>query len=192
MCGGIQWSSLGVGNSAVVGYNSRGNYFSNHPFSGFSQISDALSCTFSSRRRQRRQSNRLLAYNNLIFLSTNSTLNSRMRMCSFLKKLDIGVLNSSHQTPMGLANLLLHCPPTIRQAERDCARFIRLNNRPDDARHNNYCFVSADLNSHRIANLGEITLTQMCCYNRQGYVCNNSPSLAYSPQGIITMLCTCA
>ena len=43
-CGEIQWSGLGF-ETAIVGYNSKANYFGNHPANGFEDIGQIVSCT---------------------------------------------------------------------------------------------------------------------------------------------------
>jgi hypothetical protein len=55
-CGGIEWSGRGSG-TAIVGYNSRADYFSNHPANGFSDIGRIVSCTrqIIPERRKKRQ-----------------------------------------------------------------------------------------------------------------------------------------
>ena len=56
-CGEIEWSGQGF-ETAIVGYNSNGDYFINHPTNGFSDIGEIISCTIhtlSEGRRKKRQ-----------------------------------------------------------------------------------------------------------------------------------------
>ena len=56
-CGEIEWSGQGF-ETAIVGYNSNGDYFVNHPANGFSDIGDIISCTIHTLpggRRKKRQ-----------------------------------------------------------------------------------------------------------------------------------------
>ena len=57
-CGEIQWSGQGS-ETAIVGYNSGGNFFNNHPANGLPDIGQIISCTRymipNIRRRRKRQ-----------------------------------------------------------------------------------------------------------------------------------------
>ena len=56
-CGEIQWSGQGS-ETAIVGYNSNGDYFNNHPANGFPDIGRIISCTryiIPNRRRMKRE-----------------------------------------------------------------------------------------------------------------------------------------
>ena len=56
-CGEIEWSGQGS-ETAIVGYNSNGDYFANHPANGFPDIGRIISCTrymIPNRGRRKRQ-----------------------------------------------------------------------------------------------------------------------------------------
>ena len=53
-CGAIQWSGQGF-ETAIAGYNSFRNYFSNHPANGFADIGRIISCTRQVAANQNRR-----------------------------------------------------------------------------------------------------------------------------------------
>ena len=155
MCGEVQWSSLGRNRAAVVGLNSAGNFFYNHPLAGFSGIGDAVSCTFNIGKRRKRQNN--MPNNVVINLPTDRNLATMFRQCSIAVNRDKLAYLGTPDTPQTLADMLEPCPCTAQQAVTDNARF-----RPFTQPGN--CYVSARPIDVLLPTIGLITLTQMCCY----------------------------
>lgn len=158
-CGGIQWSALGRNRAAVVGYNSEGNFFSNHPLSGLSGVGDAVSCTFNIGRRRKRQDNENDMTNNMAMpIPADDTIRRLVQQCLMFEARDkLSYLGTTH-TPQTLADLLDPCPCSLQQVVEDRARYRRLE---DDDRN---CYVSSHPIDFLLPTLGLIKLTQMCCY----------------------------
>lgn len=154
MCGEVQWSSLGRGRAAVVGYNSEGNYFNNHPFSGLSAIGDAVSCTFDIGKRRKRETDGTSLTNDV---DNDPGVTGAVEDC--LGAVGLDELLSNMQDPMVLADMLPSCPCERDQIIRDYARFRKLDG-PGN------CYVSST--PTRIMGIRLTTasnsLTQMCCY----------------------------
>ncbi len=79
MCGEMQWSSLGRNKAAVVGYNSEGNFFQNHPASGYDIVADIISCGIKQENRRKRQAP--IMTNIPMNLPTDPVLRERARKC---------------------------------------------------------------------------------------------------------------
>lgn len=143
----------------MVGYNSEGNFFSNHPLSGLSGVGDAVSCTFNIGRRRKRQDNEDNMTNNMAMpIPADDTIQRLVRQCLTFEGLDkLSYLGTTH-TPQTLADLLDPCPCSLQQVVEDRARYIRLE---DDIRN---CYVSSHPTDFLLPILGPIKLTQMCCY----------------------------
>ena len=142
----------------MVGYNSEGEYFQNHPLSGFSGIGDAVSCTFDIGRRRKREAGR----EDVMCLPVDEDLAGKVRECDRVagnRMLDFLTV----YTPESLAGLLDPCPCSLDQAMRDRARFV-----PIDEPEN--CYISAiPLQEPRtLFARGPVTITQMCCYDVDG------------------------
>lgn len=156
MCGDVQWSSLGRNRAAVVGFNSEGYFFENHPLSGFSGVGDAVSCTFSIGKRRKRQNGDMP--NNLpMILPAEDEVMAAVEECLAAEARDEFALFGFAGTPQTLADMLDPCPCSVQQAIADHARFRQL----DDPSN---CYVSSTPVNVMLLVLGQITLTQMCCY----------------------------
>ena len=158
-CGEIQWSALGRNRAAVVGYNARGDYYSNHPSSGFSAIGNSVSCTFQLGRRQARQAPPP-SMNLMMDLGTSNSVVEQRGECLNAINTDIAFLTGN--TPQDLINMLDldTCPCNLRQVRNDFGRFIL---QPGDF-PSSVCYVSATSISVPLL-LDRISLTQQCCYN---------------------------
>lgn len=155
MCGEVQWSSLGRNKPAVVGYNSEGNFFENHPLSGLTGVGNAVSCIFDIGRRRKRQNDQP---NNMpMVLPADRLVQGVVKQCMEAAATDEFAYYSSGKTPETLANELDPCPCTLQQAFEDHARFIRINE-PDN------CYISSTPLGSKLPSFGLISLTQMCCY----------------------------
>lgn len=157
MCGEVQWSALGRNKAAAVGYNSEGNFFTNHALSGLSGVGDAVSCTFDIGRRRKRQA--VGMPNNMgMGVETDAGVAGAVGRCVGASERDeFAYLLNPELTPEILADRLEPCPCTLNQAIVDNARFRRFDG-PGN------CYVSSNPVPVQLLSLGGISLTQMCCY----------------------------
>ena len=146
----MQWSSLGSGNAAVVGYNS-GTSFYNHPLSGFTPIGESISCTVDTIRRQKRQ-NKRQPTNIALLLPADKNLKMMLSNCRV--EIERDKLLFMEHLPEVLALLLEPCPCTLEQASKDLGRFVKFTDTP-------LCYLSGPKSVY----LFNITLTQQCCYD---------------------------
>jgi hypothetical protein len=160
VCGQVQWSSLERNKPAAVGYNSEGNYFSNHPLSGFSGIGDAVSCLSNIGKRRKRETGN--TDSTTISFCSDADVQRAVEDCMEAEERDKSAYSNSNQTPVMLAGMLEPCPCTLQQAMEDGARFIPYVDVPGN------CYVSSKPIEVRLPALGDIFLTQMCCYTENG------------------------
>ena len=172
ICGGIQWSALGTNAAAVVGYNIRGDFFNNHPLSGFQAIGEAVSCTITLGRRQKRQSSPMGVGANttngmMTEIPNNNVLSEQVQSCLDRSRMDniLFTLTAYVDTNLtALADQLDPCPCSYYQAKQDFGRFVPQANTTS-------CFVSANPITISLFVTGNpLTLTQQCCYEDFGYV----------------------
>lgn len=152
----MQWSALGRNRAAVVGYNARGDYYDNHPSSGFSAVGNSISCTFQLGGRQARQAPPP-SVNIVIEPDTNLQVTQMRQSC--LSAIEVDKVFLFGSTPQGLMNMLDPCPPDLQKVRDDFGRFIL---QPGDF-PSSLCYVSAWPISLTIQT-SSITLTQQCCY----------------------------
>ena len=152
ICGEMQWSSLGNGNAAVVGYNS-GTGFYNHPLSGFTLIGDSISCTVNTIRRQKRQNKRQTT-NIALLLPADKNLKKLLSNC--IVEIEKDKILFMELFPEVLALKLEPCPCTLEQATNDIGRFVKYSDTP-------LCYLSGPKPTNLLKT--NITLTQQCCYD---------------------------
>ena len=158
-CGEIQWSALGRNRAAVVGYNARGDYYSNHPSSGFAAVGNSVSCTFQLGRRQARQAPPP-SMSVMMDLGASSSVVQQREECLIAINFDMVFLTGS--TPQNLVNMLDPCPPDLQTVKLDFGRFIL---HPGNFPGSSICYVSATSISVSLL-VSRIQLTQQCCYNQ--------------------------
>ena len=163
MCGELQWSALGRNRAAVVGFNAEGNFFGNHPLSGFPAVGDAVSCTFELGKRRKRQDMEIPPANMMMELPADPQLRTKVESCLNAFDFDSGLLLLG-TTAENLAEMLESqpCPCSRGQAVNDYGRFIPQRGVPQ-------CYVSTEPIKIRLL-VSDITLTQQCCYGANGYV----------------------
>lgn len=159
ICGEMQWSSLGQSGAAVVGYNSEGNFFQNHPASGFSSIADIVSCGVNQERRRKRQEPQPLTP--IMPLDVDPVIRNEAIDCNNRFDLDKSIVDS-----MNLTDLLsgCPCPPTLRHALTDAARFVQHTRSP-------LCYVSTVSNCNKqgaVSAVVTVTAAHQCCYDDNG------------------------
>ena len=149
MCGEMQWS--GLSNPAVVGYNANGNFYGNHPASGFGVIGDAVSCTFQVKKRRKRRSTHN-ARPWFFRAPANSALQSHRDNCSANITQDEGTFASLGIDFQDVISMLLPCPKTQEQAMFD-RKYLK------QTTYN--CYVT----SIPLSIYDSVTPTQQCCYD---------------------------
>ena len=164
ICGEIQWSSLGRNRAAVVGFNAEGDFFGNHPLSGFSDIGDAVSCTFDAGKKRRKRAGARCVSMPLP-LPNDPVIRRLVQQCLDVYNSDRLLLNVERRfrpniTNQVLATRLDPCPCFLTQVTADTARFMQLPDSPS-------CYVSSTSVTESLQ-LEPIQLTQMCCYDDNG------------------------
>ena len=154
MCGEMQWSSLSLSRNraAVVGYNSEGNFFYNHPSSGSATIADIISCGVNQENRRRGEL-RIMPIN----LPVDPIVREGAEQCISKYNYDLELVRMD---PIELAKLVSYfpCPLTLTQAENDPARFTLQTRYPR-------CYVSTVSVDSKLP--FSIHATQQCCYDIQ-------------------------
>ena len=156
VCGEMQWSGLGLGGAAVIGYNAEGIYILNHPSSGNAAVADIVSCGINQQKRRKRQENPF-ERTDMLELPTDSELMMRAEECIDLYLKDILLLQVK---PMELADVVSDypCPKTLNQAINDAGRYILYTQSP-------LCFVSSlPRMSSEVTGTVTISAAQLCCY----------------------------
>ena len=160
----IQWSAVGAGDAAVMGFNAEGNYFFNHPFSGISEIGCALNgfsnCDVDSVSVRKKRNT--VGATNCLQLPTNKITKEQIENCQrridddFFRIRDASVIKR-------LEEMLEPCPCLKRNAEEDCGRFKQQSKHPG-------CFISVKTTFTRLGfpSLARVALTQQCCYDDKG------------------------
>ena len=155
----MQWSGLGQSRAAVVGYNAEGNFFENHPSSGFATVADTISCGVNQERRRKRQDDPLQRIP--MQLPTDPILRMRAQACirRYLQEINLFQIN-----PNELADVVndYPCPPKLDQAITDAARYVLHTKSP-------LCYVSSVSRMSDIAEAITVSATQQCCYDDNGW-----------------------
>lgn len=159
-CGDIQWSGQGF-ETAIVGYNSLGDYFYNHPANVFSDIGRIVLCTrwvTSQGSRRKQQADQQGPVN---LAPGNPTMRMAIQECLNLAKSDIVDINGIMDVNgniVNIADMLPQCPRTESEANLDL-RFQPFSDRSGCFR-SSQAFVPEDLTS-------QLTLefVSLCCYN---------------------------
>ena len=147
-CNMMGWS--GLWQHAVVGYNARGNSYTNHPASGFDVISTAVACP-----------NNLLyqvPWSNIAYKISPPPDQKRtlIEQCNNLLSKDYRVVRLRDNNIYDISEMLEPCPCTAWQAWRDWGRFRREFSQ-------GLCFVQRST-LVQPARGSEKQFTQKCCY----------------------------
>ena len=157
----MQWSTLGQSRAAVVGYNAEGNFFENHPSSGFATVGQTISCGFNQERRKRQDEDPLSRIP--MQLPTDDDLKIKAEACVARFRMEVNLFKIN---PTRLATALADypCPSKLDQAITDAARFVLHTTAP-------LCYVSSvsrvgnDISESRSIT---VSATQQCCYDNNG------------------------
>ena len=155
ICGEMQWSAVGRNKAAVVGINAQGEFYRNHPLSGYSGIENAVSCADALGKRRKRQCDDI-QISELERMPCDDDMERIVGDCLRSIRMDENV-NLRGTTPEDLAKNLDPCPCTLRHALADFGRYVKLSDSP-------LCFVSAVPRIIRLVAF-QSSLTQVCCYN---------------------------
>ena len=147
-CNMMGWS--GYWQHAVVGYNGRGNSYTNHPASGFDVISTAVACP-----------------NNLLYQIPWSSIVYKIspprdliillqQQCDELINQDNRVVRLRSNNLNDISEKLEPCPCTAWQAQRDWGRFRQELSQ-------GLCFLQRTTVLQQTSG-GEKRFTQKCCY----------------------------
>ena len=154
-CNMMGWS--GLWQHAVVGYNARGNSYTNHPASGFDVISTAVACPNNLFYQ--------VPWSNIVYKISPPPGQREiyLQTCrSWAKRFDPGLLKINDDDVEEISKQLEPCPCTAWQAWRDWGRFRR------DFTEG-LCFIQRSTFSQQMEDL-ELKFTQKCCYAAWGYV----------------------
>ena len=142
-CGDIEWSGQGF-ETAIVGYNSHADYFSNHPANGIPDIGQIVSCTrriIPTGGRRKRQvvmegdGNDEPAYG---AVPCNAEVKGNAERCTGLAQLDQASIpdanNLQDDQNRPIFEVLPACPPT-----QDLVEISTMFNRLEDSTN---CYIS--------------------------------------------------
>ncbi len=147
ICGDLQWSAFGSSrNAAVVGYNSAGNRYFNHPLSGYTSIGESLSCAIRLGKRRKRQSVR--------GSSILKDVQTAIAECSNMLGFD------AHTDVDNYVSMLEPCPCIKSQADLDTARF-----RPQTDSVNCYVSMKPLSTTPDVLTSMRRMIVQQCCYD---------------------------
>lgn len=153
ICGDLQWSALGRNRAAVVGFNANGEYFHNHPFSGFTGVETSVSCTRQLKRRKRQDQEPV---NINMELPTEDNLRLQIENCLNAIERDQFLTFGVDDTT--LINEVTPCPCHINQVNQDRGRFYRQTGIIQT------CYISTRPTNFQTL-VTQLTLTQQCCYD---------------------------
>ena len=158
----------------MVGYNAEGNFFENHPSSGFATVAETISCGVNQERRRKRQNDQF----SCIQLRLPADPDDRNRATACLSRYQRDVLlHEINATELAGTVEESPCPRNRYQAMADAARFIMHTESP-------LCYVSSLSRSSNIARGLTISATQQCCYDDDGWA-------HYKLYSIIIIMLTC-
>lgn len=151
----MEWSGLGLGGAAVVGYNAEGIYFLNHAASGFDTVADIISCG-TIQKRKKRQDDPVSRVEMLEF-PMDPQLRMQAEECIDWHFRDVIIHDIN---AMELASLLSDypCPMTRQQAIYDAGRYVQYTQSP-------LCYVSSlPQVNYEISLAFPVYAAQLCCY----------------------------
>lgn len=158
----MQWSNLGHSQAAVVGYNAEGNFFQNHPSSGFATIAEIVSCGANQERRKRQGNGQTRMP---LLLPRDPEKRRRARRCNLFFDREVSFFMITSDV---LATLVADypCPRKLNQAVADAARFVLHTASP-------LCYVSSVFRARTFRTVHTATATQQCCYDNTGWAALN-------------------
>lgn len=164
ICGDIQWSGLGF-ETAIVGYNSNGDYFSNHPANGFPEIGEIVSCTRRIVFRRRRKRQQIENDGSLVNeMPANEEIQMNINICLNLDLPEINMIRDGNGDIVNLLNVLPRCPRLQNEVNRR-TEFVVFE-------EGNDCFRSTPSftpNFERNPQFVEtVEFVSVCCYDNSG------------------------
>ncbi len=162
MCGEIQWSTVGGSRPAVVGFNSEGVAFENHPQSGYGSIGNAVSCVVELGKRKRRNT-RNITINGVTKIYTETQFLNLMANCTQAFKDDLGLVTIP-EDEFGMLKNNFNIPscPTIKILTElnEIGRFMKQADLEQE------CYITTNPIKTDLRQSGSsVSVTQQCCYN---------------------------
>ena len=160
-CGDIQWSGQGF-ETAVVGYDSRGDYFHNHPANGFHDIGQIVSCT-QPQGEQRKRRNDPGNGGTVGQMPANPTMQEAIKECrsQAQNSPDVNTIRDRNGNIVDIVDMLPPCPRT----RTEVAGSVMFRLFPDG---NGDCFQSRiNFQPDPLANpnvVGNYRFVSVCCY----------------------------
>lgn len=161
MCGEIQWSSVGGNRPAVVGFNSEGVVFENHPQSGYDSVGSAVSCVAEFGKRRKRNTINITR-NGVTKLYSQAEFTQLVRDCENAYNEDLRIVVNpaieltNHTIPIQPCPMSL----SVSISEEIIGQFVRQK----DIEQN--CYISAiPIDGFLLFSGKRVRVTQQCCYN---------------------------
>lgn len=174
-CGDIQWSGQGF-ETAVLGYNSHGDYFSNHPANGFPDIGQIVSCTrriIQAGRRRKRQDdgNVMISGDTANPMPANPEIQINVERCNGIANFDdvnipdiTALAIFDEETAVNVVNEVDHCPPTRAQIDISTL-FIGLPEKDGDCFRSRMIYTPDGETLQR-----DYNFISVCCYDANRYI----------------------
>lgn len=146
----MQWSGLG-NETAIIGSNSNGNYFSNHPANGHFAIHQIVSCSnmTAGSRRMKRQ---MVRGSNSVMGQVEYNQNTPQYRCIISAAATI-TISSNLNLPL--------CPSSKDHLHLECGEFSEFSEQTGD------CYRSKNVAQEPIEELGDmISFVSVCCYDQ--------------------------
>ncbi len=167
-CGDIEWS--GQQSTAIVGYNSNGDYFLNHPANGIPDIGQIVSCTRqiipTGGRRKRQISDTSGGLYNLI--GTNNSMMAARNECKGLADIDGGAFTDPNNLMDAqghpLFDVLPACPPMKYLIEIN-KMFEYINDRTRDCYQSTVLFEPGRGVQGLPPLMRSYNFSSICCYD---------------------------
>ncbi len=167
MCGEIQWSTVGGSRPAVVGFNSEGVAFENHPQSGYGSIGNAVSCVVELGKRKRRNTHLTvnITRNGVTKVYTDMEFAKLVRDCDEAYRDDLGLLQSP---PLEFGMLkdnfnIQSCPKNMNPHFTELNEIGRFMKQADIEQE---CYITTNPVETNLFLSGQrVSITQQCCYN---------------------------
>lgn len=159
-CGEIQWSGQGF-ETAVVGYDSHGDYFHNHPANGFQDIGQIVSCAEPQGERRKRQNDQ--GTGTVGQMPANPTMQEAIEECMFqaLGSPDVNTIRDRNSNIVDIVGMLPPCPRTRTEVAAS-ALFRLFPDGDGDCFQSRRYFQPDPLANQNV--MGNYQFVSVCCY----------------------------
>ena len=168
-CGEIQWSGQGF-ETAIIGYNSNGNYFYNHPANGLPDIGRIVSCTrymIPDRGTMTQQIFEQMGAPSGA-CPADTAIQMAKELCHNIANLDDASftnINTLRDRNDESWTVLSKCPPTRVQLEIS-TEFNSFSSQAGDCYRSKNTFVPTAISGNPLIRPYEFV--SVCCYERNG------------------------